>query len=104
MAMDIESISKEDSREYLMWDDNFSKVIATARLKIKEGDIEILMINVARGMRGNGLGTALLKRMVEDFSCCTLYAWVFRDRTDWYKRNGFEISGRSGDLIKVVAS
>ncbi len=102
--MDIESISKEDSREYLMWDDNFSKVIATARLKIKEEDIEILMINVDRGMRGNGLGTALLKRMVEDFSCCNLYAWVFKGRTDWYRRNGFEISGSSGDLIKVVAS
>lgn len=87
-----------------MWDDNFSRVVATARLKIKDEDIEILMINVERGMRGNGLGTMLLKRMVEDFSCCTLYAWVFKDRVDWYERNGFETLGRDGDLIKVAAS
>jgi N-acetylglutamate synthase-like GNAT family acetyltransferase len=102
--MDIESISSVNSHEYLVWDDNFSKVVATARLKIEDEDIEILMINVERGMRGTGLGTTLLKRMLKDFSCCNLYAWVFKDRVDWYKRNGFRIGGRDGDLIKVVAS
>lgn len=102
--MDIERISKEDDHEYLVWDDNFSKVVATARLKGSDGGTEIIMINVERMMRGSGIGTALLKRLVEDFSSCNLYAWVFRGRTDWYERNGFEILGREGDLIKVVAS
>ena len=104
VAMDIECISKEGDHEYLVWDDNFSKVVATARLKGGEEGTEIMMINVERMMRGSGIGTTLLKRLVEDFSCCNLYAWVFKGRTDWYERNGFEILGRDGDLIKVAAS
>jgi N-acetylglutamate synthase-like GNAT family acetyltransferase len=102
--MDIERISRESAHEYLVWDDNYSRVVATARLKGQDEGTEILMINVERGMRGSGVGTTLLKRLIEDFSCCNLYAWVFKDRADWYKRNGFEILARDGDLIKVVAS
>ena len=105
MAMDIERISTKSAHEYLVWDDNLSKVIATARLKgSKAEEIEIMMINVERGMRGKGLGTTLLKRMLEDFSCCTLCAWVFKDRVRWYERNGFEVMGTDGDLVKVGAS
>ena len=104
MAMDIERVSSEDAHEYLVWNDNFSKIVATARLKGGEEGTEILMINVERGMRGKGLGTTLLKRLFEDFSCCALYAWVFKDRADWYERNGFKILAKDGDLIKVVAS
>jgi N-acetylglutamate synthase-like GNAT family acetyltransferase len=104
VAMDIERRSIEDDHEYLVWDDNFSKVVATARLKGSVEGTEILMINVERMMRGSGIGTTLLKRIIEDFSCCNLYAWVFTDRTDWYERNGFEILVRDGDLIKVAAS
>jgi N-acetylglutamate synthase-like GNAT family acetyltransferase len=102
--MDIERISAEGAHEYFVWDDNFSRVVATARLKDGEEGTEILMINVERGMRGRGLGTTLLKRLVEDFSCSTLYAWVFKGRTDWYERNGFKIWTTDGDLVKVAAS
>ena len=47
---------------------------------------------------------ANLKKIIDDFSCCNLYAWVFKGRTNWYERNGFEIFGQDGDLIKVVAT
>lgn len=104
MAMDIELISSKGAHEYLVWDDNFSRVVATARLKKGDNDIEIQMINVERGMRGKGLGTALLKQMLEDFSSCTLYAWVFKGRAGWYERNGFEVWTCDGDLVKMVAS
>ncbi len=102
--MDIEHVSSEGAHEYLVWDDNYSRIVATARLKGNDDGTEIGMINVERGMRGSGVGTKLLKKIITDFSCCNLYAWVFKDRTNWYERNGFEIFAEDGDLIKVVAS
>ncbi len=102
--MNIERISTDGAHEYFVWDDNFSRVVATARLKDGEKGTEILMINVERGMRGRGLGTTLLKRLLEDFSYSILYAWVFRGRATWYERNGFRRGAMDGDLVKVVAS
>jgi ribosomal protein S18 acetylase RimI-like enzyme len=100
--MHIDRIADNGTYEYLVWDDNFSRVIASARLREREGNIEIEMINVDRGFRGEGIGSTLLSRIVSDFERSTLTAWVFEQRVRWYERNGFKIISKEGGLVKVI--
>jgi N-acetylglutamate synthase-like GNAT family acetyltransferase len=102
-AMEVEFSTQGDSHEYLVWDDNLSKVIATARLKERNRRVEIAVVNVDRGYRGEGIGSMLLNKIISDFSEMELIAWVFRERVSWYERNGFKARREKGCLVEVVA-
>jgi|Deesub1362A_J573_1020465.scaffolds.fasta_scaffold00016_137 N-acetylglutamate synthase-like GNAT family acetyltransferase len=99
--MNIEHFDSIDSHEYLVWDENYSRIIASARIKkINEG-FELKIINVERWYRGEGVGSMLLNKIVADFSDTTLIAWVFSSRVEWYLKNGFKVKERAGRLVKV---
>lgn len=103
--MEIEKQSFENVHEYTMWNESFSRVIASARLKQGGSEVVLETINVEHGYRGNGVGTRLLQRIIEDFAQHRLSAWVFEGRTAWYERNGFRRSGEmKGNLVKVVVA
>lgn len=58
-------------------------------------------INIASAYRGQGIGTELLQRIVNDFEL-PVVADVFKDRVRWYERNGFQLGDNSQHLVRMV--
>lgn len=100
--MNIEKNFEKDRCEYLIWNESYSRVIGTARVELSEGGAEIKVINIENSYRGNGIGTKLLKKIVDDFSDRQIFIWAFKGREEWYERNGFRVMAREGKLTKLV--
>lgn len=99
--MNIEKLIEKNRCEYLVWNESYSRIIGVARVEIGEDKAEIKVINVENSYRGNGIGTKLLKKIVDDFSDKKIFTWTFEEREEWYKRNGFEAIARDGKLQKL---
>lgn len=91
------------TREYLVWDDYQTQVIASAHVELKSGNLVLLQnINVSPSYRGNGVGSELLSQILADFNGSKIMAYVFESRAEWYERYGFRRDGNKGPLVKVV--
>lgn len=99
--MHVERIEGDGNIEYLVWDSNYTRVIATARIGDCRDGYKLEVINVVRDFRGNGIGTKLLKRIASDFSGSELSAWVFKHRMEWYERNGFKVVRGNGNFVRL---
>ena len=99
--MEIESKDKKNKSEYIVWNDSKSQIIAGATLKDDRNPVRLERIDVKRNLRDHGIGTKLLRRILEDFENSEIVAQVFSARVDWYRRHGFELEERNNQLVKV---
>lgn len=99
--MNIERHSEDSIHNYLIWDENYSRVICRAVVLENGVSVELRTIDVDRMYRGSGLGTGLLRRIISDFSDREIFAWVFEARADWYARNGFVTEGSRNNIMKM---
>lgn len=99
--MKIEHTMEKGVHRYECWDDYGCSVVAFAVVVEKRDCVYLKEINVGSSYRGLGIGTALLRRVLDDFSGRDLFANVFKDRIRWYQRYGFETLGDKGDLTEI---
>ena len=86
---------------YYLYDDAFVTVEAVAKIKIHAEYVELLYINVNREYRGNGKGTYLLNRIINDFNNRKVIVETFEERVNWYKKFGFNIISSHANLYKL---
>ncbi|MGC8816865.1 MAG: GNAT family N-acetyltransferase [Candidatus Hadarchaeum sp.] len=99
--MQIEHTMEKGVHRYECWDDYGCSVVAFAVVVEKRGYVYLKEINVGSSYRGKGIGTSLLKRVLDDFSGRDILASVFKDRVKWYQEHGFETLGEKGGLAEV---
>ncbi len=102
--MNIERHSEDSIHNYLVWDENYSRVISRAIVLENDRAVELRTIDVDRTHRGSGIGTSLLRRIISDFSDRKIVAWVFEGRVDWYVKNGFVVERNQNNLTMVCWS
>ncbi|MBC7219668.1 MAG: GNAT family N-acetyltransferase [Hadesarchaea archaeon] len=99
--MQIEYTTENGVHRYECWDDYGCSVVAFAIVVEKKDCAHLMEINVGSSYRGRRIGTALLKRVIDDFSGQDIFANVFKDRVKWYQRHGFETLEEKGDLTEI---
>lgn len=99
--MEIEYQDLGEKSKYLVWNEHRSQIIGSATLIDSEDPVLLKEINIQRNRRSRGVGSVLLKRILEDFAGSEMEAEVFSSRTDWYVRHGFEVEEDEGRLVKV---
>ncbi|MBS3814937.1 MAG: GNAT family N-acetyltransferase [Hadesarchaea archaeon] len=99
--MRIEKKNTDQGCKYMVWDNPGTRVIGRAILKEKPECTLIKDINIQRNLRGNGLGSKLLKKIFEDFENTKIVANVFEERVNWYQRHGFKTEDSKDQLVKV---
>jgi len=97
----IERYDSEHRYRYVAWDDFGSRIIGTAVVERRAGELVLDRISVTRVSRGNGVGTTMLTRILGDFIGEDIVVYSFRSRVGWYLRHGFEPEGRHGSLVKM---
>lgn len=102
--MEIETHESGDTRKYLAWDDWGSRVVGSATLHDGEEPVLLKEISISRRLRGDGLGSKLLRRIMNDFEGSTIEAEVFEARLDWYRRHGFEVVEEMDQLFRIRRS
>lgn len=100
--MQIEHSAQDGVHRYECWDDYGCSVVASAVIQEQDGHAYLHGINVSSGHRGRGVGTELLKQILEDFDGTHIVADVFEARVQWYKKHGFEPVGETNNLIRIV--
>lgn len=99
--MEIERHDSGDLHKYLVWDKMGSSVVGSATLLDSRDPVLLKEISINRKLRGNGLGSELLSRIVEDFEDSAIEAEIFEARLEWYRRHGFEVEEEKEDLFRV---
>ncbi len=100
--MQIERLDSGNMYQYILWDENGSRVIGGATiLPQAERLVHLKNINVAGERRGEGLGNMLLERILMDFQGFEITAEVFEGRVAWYERHGFKRVSKHGTLVKL---
>ncbi|MEM3421343.1 MAG: GNAT family N-acetyltransferase [Candidatus Hadarchaeum sp.] len=99
--MQIEHTMENGVHRYECWDDYGCSVVGFAVVVEKRDFVYLKEINVGSSHRGLGIGTALLRRVIEDFSGRDLFASVFKERVNWYQRHGFETLGDKDGLTEI---
>jgi len=99
--MRIDRTDYQGSHKYKCWDEYNCSIVASAVVKRDSDHVYLQDINVGSCYRGQGIGTVLLKRIMQDFNS-RIVADVFEDRVPWYERNGFRKLGKVKNLVRVV--
>lgn len=99
--MEIKREESESKCKYVVWNDYGSRVIGSATLINSTDPIKLKQINIKRNSRSKGVGSALLKNILEDFKDSEIIAKTFKPRLNWYQRHGFEIEEDKGRLAIV---
>jgi len=101
--MQIERLDSGNMYQYILWDENGSRVIGGATiLPQAERLVHLKNINVTTERRGKGLGNILLERILMDFQGFEITAEVFEGRVAWYARHGFKRVSKHGTLVKLL--
>ncbi|KXA91518.1 hypothetical protein AKJ63_01330 [candidate division MSBL1 archaeon SCGC-AAA259D18] len=99
--MEIERQSAENKHEYLVWTYYRSHIIGSATIVDSGQSVRLKNISIQHNRRSKGIGSKLLRRILDDFDDSEVVAEAFGARLDWYRRHGFELEERKGRLIKV---
>lgn len=97
---DVRSVMKEDGSVFLRYVDDQDKIIGCVNLK-KQGDrLYLGMFSVEPILQGGGIGGTLMKAAEEygrSVECRSIYMYVISLRDEliaWYKRKGYEDTGK----------
>ena len=103
--IDVRKKVYEDST---VWEYEFSydgiNTLGFAKVIEYEDYVELRYINVDREYRGNGIGSALLNHIIEEFSDKDIIVETFNERVDWYSKFQFHVEKTNGNLIYMRLS
>ncbi len=88
--------------EYRIPDEIMPTFIGVARVREYEDEVAIEIINVNPNRRGQGIGTRLLKQIVNDYDNYSLTVTTFPNLEEWYEEFGFEKTYKKGNLIHMI--
>ncbi|MFQ6052336.1 MAG: GNAT family N-acetyltransferase [Candidatus Hydrothermarchaeota archaeon] len=88
--------------EYRIRDEIMPIFIGVARVREYEGEVAIDLINVNPNRRGEGIGTKLLEKIVNDYDNHLLTVTTFPYLEEWYEEFGFKKTYKKGNLIHMV--
>lgn len=86
--------------EYLVYDIYGIGVIGYGVVYQKDDSAEIKVINVDRSYRGEGIGSSMLQRIVEDHSMRSIRVRTFDSLIPWYERFGFKVDSEPLLLVR----
>ena len=99
--MRIDKLTTPTGCKYECWDVYECSIVGSAVVRIGPDHVYLQDINIASAYRGQGIGSELLHRIIEDHDL-PVVADVFEDRVPWYERNGFRRTGRARNLVRMV--
>jgi|Deesub1362B_J571_1020462.scaffolds.fasta_scaffold28391_2 N-acetylglutamate synthase-like GNAT family acetyltransferase len=88
--------------EYKVYDEYEISIIGYAAVLVEEEHACINVINVDRGHRGHGIGTAILLSILEDLRDKKIEVKTFSYLVPWYKKHGFKLLDESGNIFHLV--
>ena len=88
---EVEQHGNYQKYEYFVYDVYGIGVIGYGVVYRRNGFAEIRVINVHRGYRGEGIGSLMLQKIVEDHSQETICVKTFDSLVHWYERFGFKV-------------
>ncbi len=100
---ETEQTSECQKYEYLVYDTYGIGVIGYGVVYQKDDSAEIKVINVSRYHRGEGTGSWMLQRIVEDHSKRNIRVKTFDSLIQWYEKFGFKVVD-SEPLLLIRAS
>lgn len=86
--------------EYFVYDIYGIGIIGYGLVYQKDGSAEIKVINVDRNHRGEGIGSSMLQRIVDDHSEKDIHVKTFHSLISWYERFGFKVDSEPLSLVR----
>jgi N-acetylglutamate synthase-like GNAT family acetyltransferase len=100
---ETEQTSECQKYEYFVYDIYGIGVVGYGVVYQKDDSAEIKVINVSRYHRGEGIGSRMLQRIVDDHSNRNIHVKTFDSLIQWYEKFGFKVVD-SEPLLLIRAS
>ncbi len=97
---EIEQTGEYQKYEYLVYDIYGITIIGYGAVYRKGDSAEIKVINVDRYRRGEGIGSSILHKIVEDHTKRNIYVRTFDSLIPWYEKFGFRADSEPLLLVR----
>ncbi|MGQ9720667.1 MAG: GNAT family N-acetyltransferase [Candidatus Jordarchaeum sp.] len=101
---EISQAGEYQKYEYLVYDIYGIGVIGYGVVYQNRDSAEIKVINVDRYHRGEGIGSSMLERIVEDHSEKNIQVKTFDSLIPWYQKFGFKVINSEPLLLMRASS